>query len=312
MAAMTFRLYAIWLGCSMGVFGQVAHGSKLDGEVRSALAGFKGNVSFYAKNLEMGRSYGVKATDPVRTASTIKLAIMTECFAEANDGTLDLNQPIKVTHEEKVSGSGILQDMSDNDEFPLRDVMTLMIVLSDNTATNLILNRIGGDAVNAQMAKLGLEQTRVMRKILGDGNDLKPVPSGITAEGAKPENKQWGIGRSSPFEMVTLLEQIYKGRLISKAASAEMLAILKKQRDHDGLGRNMKDVTVANKSGALDHLRSDVGILYSPGGPVAIAVTVDGMPQVDWSPDNPGELLIARLSEVVSRELGANSRVTRR
>ncbi len=287
--------------------GQKPVSSKLDQQVRAKLTGFKGNVSLYAKNLETGQSYSLKATDPVRTASTIKLAIMTECFAEANDGTLDFNQPLKVTHEEKVSGSGILQDMSDNDGFPLRDVMTLMIVLSDNTATNLILNRVGGNAVNAQMAKLGLEQTRVMRKILGDRNDLKPVPSGITDEGAKPENKKWGIGRSSPFEMVTLLEKIYKGELVSKAASAEMLGILKKQRDHDGLGRNMKDVTVANKSGALDHLRSDVGIIYSPGGPVAMAVTVDDIPQSDWSPDNPGELLIARLSEVVSQGLSGNA-----
>ncbi len=293
------------------LLGQKPAGSKLDQEVRAKLTGFKGAVSLYAKNLETGQSYSLKATDPVRTASTIKLAIMTECFAEANDGTLDFNQRIKVTHEEKVSGSGILQDMSDNDEFPLRDVMTLMIVLSDNTATNLILNRIGGNAVNAQMAKLGLEQTRVMRKILGDRNDLKPFPSGITEEGAKPENKMWGIGRSSPFEMVTLLEKIYKGELVSKAVSAEMLGILKKQRDHDGLGRNMKDVTVANKSGALDHLRSDVGIIYSPGGPVAMAVTVDDIPQSDWSPDNPGELLIARVSEVVSQGLSGNAAVPR-
>ena len=304
---MTFRICVIGAVFCASLVGQKPVSSKLDQQVRAKLTGFKGNVSLYAKNLETGQSYSLKATDPVRTASTIKLAIMTECFAEANDGTLDFNQPLKVTHEEKVSGSGILQDMSDNEEFPLRDVMTLMIVLSDNTATNLILNRIGGNAVNAQMAKLGLEQTRVMRKILGDRNDLKPFPSGITEEGAKPENKKWGIGRSSPFEMVTLLEKIYKGELVSKAASAEMLGILKKQRDHDGLGRNMKDVTVANKSGALDHLRSDVGIIYSPGGPVAMAVTVDEIPQSDWSPDNPGELLIARLSEVVSQGLSGNA-----
>ena len=304
---MTFRVCVIGAVFCATFFGQKPVSSRLDQQVKTKLAGFKGNVSLYAKNLETGQSYSLKATDPVRTASTIKLAIMTECFAEANDGTLDLNQSIRLTHEEKVSGSGILQDMSDNDEFPLRDVMTLMIVLSDNTATNLILNRIDGNAVNAQMAKLGLEQTRVMRKILGDRNDLKPVPSGITDEGAKPENKKWGIGRSSPFEMVTLLERIYKGELISKVASAEMLGILKKQRDHDGLGRNMKDVTVANKSGALDHLRSDVGLLYSPGGPVAMAVTVDEMPEPDWSPDNPGEFLIARLSEVVSQGLSGGA-----
>jgi beta-lactamase class A len=272
---------------------------KLDESVKAKVGGFKGEVVLYAKNLETGQSYSLGGETPVRTASTIKLAIMAECFAEAAEGKLELNEPLKVTAEEKVSGSGILQDLSNGDQLPIRDMIDLMIVLSDNTATNLILNRIGGNAVNARMAQLGLTQTRVMRKILGDRNNLKPVPSGITEEGAKPENKKWGIGRSSPFEMATLLEKIYRGQLISKPASEEMLAILKRQRDHNGLGRDMKDVTVANKTGALDRLRSDAGIIYASGGPIVMAITVDDMPESDWTPDNPGELLISQLSEII-------------
>jgi beta-lactamase class A len=256
-------------------------------------------VVLYAKNLETGQSYSLAGETPVRTASTIKLAIMIECFAEAAEGKLDLNQSLKVAGEEKVSGSGILQDLSNDDQLPIRDVIDLMIVLSDNTATNLILNRIGGNAVNARMAELGLTQTRVMRKILGDRSDLKPVPSGITEEGAKPENKKWGIGRSSPLEMATVLEKIYRGQLVSKSASDEILAILKRQRDHNGLARDMKGVTVANKTGALDALRSDVGIIYAGGGPIVMAITVDDMPESDWTPDNPGELLISQLSEII-------------
>jgi beta-lactamase class A len=256
-------------------------------------------VALYAKNLETGKSYSLDGETPVRTASTIKLAIMIECFAEAAEGKLDLNQSLKVAGEEKVSGSGILQDLSNGDQLPIRDLIDLMIVLSDNTATNLILNRIGGNAVNARMAELGLTQTRVMRKILGDRSDLKPVPSGITKEGAKPENRKWGIGRSSPLEMATLLEKIYRGQLVSKSASDEMLAILKRQRDHNGLARDMKGVTVANKTGALDALRSDVGIIYAGGGPIVMAITVDDMPESDWTPDNPGELLISELSEII-------------
>jgi beta-lactamase class A len=178
--------------------------------------------------------------------------------------------------------------------------------LSDNTATNLILNRIGGNAVNARMAQLGLQHTRVMRKILGDRNDLKPVPSGVTDEGAKPENKKWGIGRSSPHEMVTILEKLYKGELVSKDASQEMIAILKKQRDQDGMGRDMKDVEIAHKSGALDALRSDVGIIYSKRGAIAMAITVDDMPEANWTPDNPGSLLISSLSEILADGLGSN------
>jgi beta-lactamase class A len=271
----------------------------LDGRIKAGIAGFKGHVSIYAKNLATGTTYSLAGDDPVRTASTIKFPIMIECFAEAGEGKLDLASPITLTEEEKVSGSGILQDLTPGREYPLRDLIMLMITLSDNTATNLILNRVGGNAVNARMAKLGLEQTRSMRKILGDGNKLKPFPSGISDEGAKPENKKWGIGRSSPHEMVTLLEKLYLGELVNKDASAQMLEILKKQRDHSSIGRHLKDVVIANKSGALDALRSDVGIVFAKQGAIAMAITVDGMPEPDWSPDNAGEVLISQLSEIL-------------
>ena len=230
---------------------------------------------------------------------------MVECFAEAGESKLNLSEPIVITQDERVSGSGILQDLSNGAQLPIRDMVDLMIVLSDNTATNLILNRMGGNAVNARMAQFGLTQTRVMRKILGDGNKLKPTPSGITHEGAKPENKKWGIGRSTPHEMVTILEKLNRGELVSKTASEEMLTILKRQRDRNGIGRDLQDVEIASKSGALDHLRSDIGIIYSKAGPIAMAITVDNIPEINWTPDNPALLLISSLSEILVGELGS-------
>lgn len=271
----------------------------LDQAVRAKVGTFPGKVNLYAKNLQTGATYDLSGDQPVRTASTIKLAIMVACFFEASEGKLKLSEPLKLTADEKVSGSGILQDLSDGVELPMRDMIDLMIVLSDNTATNLILNRIGGNAVNARMAALGFEHTRVMRKILGDGKNLKPFPTGITEEGSREQNKKWGIGRSSPREMVTILEKIYRGELVSKSASDEMLVILKRQRDHNGIGRDLNDIDIASKSGALDHLRSDVGIVYSKGGPIAMAITVENIPDIDYTPDNPGDLLIARLSDVL-------------
>lgn len=291
---LTLALSCAWLNAQ-----QASPGSRLDERVKSKIQSFPGKVSLYAKNLDTGLTYGILGEDPVRTASTIKLAIMIECFSEAAEGKLKWSEPLQLTDDEKVSGSGVVQDLSDGDRLPIRDLMDLMIVVSDNTATNLILNRIGGNAVNARMAQLGLQQTRVMRKILGDGTNLKPHPSGITEEGAKPENKKWGIGRSSPREMVTILEKLYRGELVGKAASDEMIAVLKRQRDHDAIGRDLKDVDIANKSGALDHLRSDVGIVYSKRGPIAMAITVEDIPEINYTPDNPGVLLISALSEIL-------------
>jgi beta-lactamase class A len=290
------------LACSL--FAQTKPDSSLDAAVKREIASFPGTVTLAAKNLTTGTTYALGAEQPTRTASTVKLAITVECFYEAAEGKLKWTEPIKLTEDEKVSGSGILQDLSPGDELPIRDMVDVMIVLSDNTATNLILNRITGNAVNARMAQLGFQQIRVMRKILGDGNDLKPYPSGITEEGAKQENKKWGIGRSSPQEMLMLLQKLYNGELVNKQASDEMLAILKRQRDHNGIGRDMKDVTIASKSGALDHLRSDVGIVYSKPGPIAMAITVEGIPEIDYGPDNAGNLLISKLSEILVNGLG--------
>ncbi len=106
------------------------------------------------------------------------------------------------------------------------------------------------------------------------------------------------------MEMVTLLEKLYRGELVSPAASAEMIAVLKRQQSHEGIARDLKDVTIASKSGALDSLRSDAAIVYTKRGAIAMAITVDEMPEVDWSPDNAGDLLISSLSEILVEELG--------
>ncbi len=274
--------------------------SNLEKRIAEKLKGFPATVTLYAKNLNTGVSFSRQGDDPVRTASTIKLPIMIECYWEASQQKLDLDEPIELTENEKVNGSGILQDLSGGIKLPVRDLIDLMIVLSDNTATNLIINRIGGNAVNARMAALGLTQTRLMRKI------FKESPSGVTAEGALPENKRWGLGRSSPHEMVTLLEKLERGEPVDKATSGIMLSILKRQRDRDGIARDMKEVTVAEKTGALDQLRSDVAIVYTKAGDIAMAITVDGIPEPNWTPDNPGLLMISDLSTILIEELSRN------
>jgi beta-lactamase class A len=279
----------------------------IDHRIQAAIQGFPGSVSLYARNLDTGVSYELRADAPVPTASTIKLPIMVELFAEANEGKLDWNQKLELTDQDKVSGSGVLTELSGGDALPIRDLMHLMIVVSDNTATNLLLDRIGGNAVNARMSQLGLKQTAVMRKIMQQKifpkAGAKPGPEGLTDEGAKPGNERWGTGRSCPRVMVAILEKLYRGELVSKAASDEMVSVLKRQQDHEGVGRDMRNAVVAGKSGALDHLRSDVAIVYSQHGPVGMAITVNDIPEVNYGVDNPGNLLISTLSRILLEEL---------
>jgi beta-lactamase class A len=270
----------------------------LDHKIRAAIAQFPGKVHLFAKNLDTGQSYALNPDDRVQTASTIKLPIMAAVFAAVDAGKAKWTEELTLTQDERVSGSGILGEISNGVKLPIRDIVHLMIVVSDNTATNMIIQRFTADMVNAEMDKLGLPKTRSLRKVRGDGNDLKP-PSGFSAAGRLSENQKFGIGVSTPREMVTLLEKIDRGEVVNTAASKEMIEILKRQQYREGIARHMGEIPVASKSGALDHLRSDVGIVYSPHGKIAIAITCDDIPNIDYNVDNEGAVLISRLSDIL-------------
>ncbi len=266
--------------------------------IRREIASFQGEVFLYARNLSTGASFGWREDERVRTASTIKLPIMAAVFAKVRRGEARWDELIELRAQDKVSGSGVLRELSPGLKLPLRDLVHLMIVVSDNTATNLVLDRITADAVNDFLDTLGLKQTRSLRKVRGDGADLKP-PSGWSRAGLLEENRRFGLGVSTSREMVELLALLDQGKVVSPQDCSEMLAILERQQYKDGIGRRLSGYRIASKSGALDALRSDVGIVYAPKGPVAMAITVDGMKKVDYTEDNAGLLLIARLAPLL-------------
>jgi beta-lactamase class A len=263
---------------------------------------FPAVVSFCARHLNTGRTLGIRQDEPVRTASTIKLPIMAAVYGAFQRGEARPDELLLLREGDKVSGSGVLREMSGGLRLPLRDLVHLMIVVSDNTATNLILDRITADSVNALMDRLELHGTRSLRKVRGDGNQLKS-PSGWSQAGLRADTKKYGLGVSTSREMVVLLEKLHRGELVSPKASREMLAILGRQQFKDGIGRRLGQFKVASKSGSLDALRSDVGIVSTPKGDVAMAITVDGLTPLDYSKDNPGLLLISRIAEEALRIL---------
>jgi beta-lactamase class A len=216
---------------------------------------------------------------------------MATIFHTVADGRAKWDEELVLRKDDKVSGSGVARELSDGVRLPIRDLVRLMIVVSDNTATNLLLDRFGGDSVNAYMEQLGLKETRSLRKILGAGN----APSGVSQAGRREENTRYGIGVTTPHEMVMLLEKLERGEIVNAAASREMIEILKRQQYKDGIGRHV-GFPVASKSGALERLRSDVGIVYAPGNRIAIAVTCENLSKADWSADNAGNVFISQLT----------------
>jgi beta-lactamase class A len=293
-------LYAFVVLTASQLAAQTPAANPLDAQIRAEVAKFKGQVWVYAKNLDTGVSYSLNGDQRTRTASTIKLPIMVAAFGLVADGKLKWTDELVLTEAKKVAGAGILFEFHDGLKITLRDAVHLMITISDNTATNLVLDAVTADEVNARMEALGFKNLRSMRKING-GGESKAFSD---ASNKRADGTTYGIGMSTPQEMVALLEKLERGEIVSPEASKGMLAILKRQQFHDGVGRTLKGVTIANKTGALDALRSDVGILYSPRGRIAYAITTDYMPEPDWSPDNPGLLLLSRLSELLLEGLG--------
>ncbi|HSQ23040.1 MAG TPA: serine hydrolase [Pyrinomonadaceae bacterium] len=262
----------------------------LNARIRAEIAPFQGKVFLFAQNLDTGQTYSFNGDERVRTASTIKIAVMIEAFARVAEGRAKWTDELVLTKAARYAGSGILPELGDGLRLTLRDCVRLMMTLSDNTATNMVLDYLTTDAVNARMESLGFKYTRIMRRV-GSGGESKA--------GKEPENKRFGLGSTTPHEMVEIMARLDRGEIVSKDASKEMIDLMKREQARYAIGRTIPDVPMASKYGALDALRSCVAILYTKQGKMAMAITVDDMPQPFWSVDNSAYLLMSRLSLIL-------------
>src|SRR6266540_2457190 len=146
-----------------------AQTNSLDSRVRAEITPFKGKVFLYAKNLDTGQTYSYNGDERVKTASTIKVAVMIEAFARVAEGRAKWTDELVLTKAARYGGSGILPEMGDGLRLTLQDCLRLMMLLSDNTGTNMVLDYLTTDAVNERMNSLGFKATRIMRRVGGGG-----------------------------------------------------------------------------------------------------------------------------------------------
>ncbi len=217
-------------------------------KVLAELKAIPGKIGFYYKDLVTGESWGLNENGPLMAASVIKIPILVEAFTRMEAGDLDPNETVVVRQEDKLPSCGALNYLHTGLEVTLEDLYTLMIILSDNSATNMLLKRFGMDAVNSRMRALGLKETTVNRLLFDSEAAAKGLENYI-----------------SPSEIAALLERMYTGTLVSPKASEKMLEILKNQRLNGkmpfylhGLG-----VKIAHKTGEDDGITHDVGIVYA-------------------------------------------------
>ncbi|MGZ4787628.1 MAG: serine hydrolase [Terriglobales bacterium] len=272
-----------------------AFASDLQKQVEALAAQHRGKIAFFAKDLKTGATVAVDADVPVQTASVIKVPIMIEAMHQVKAGKHRLEERLKLTKANQVEGSGVLTMLQPGLEPTLQDAITLMIVLSDNTASNLVIDDMGIPAVNARIAQMGLKNTYLHKKVF-----MPPV--GPTP----PDQKKFGLGKTTAREMAQILESIERCDLGDNSLCGKMIGILKNQQDHDMIPRYLEsaDTTVetsaiAHKTGAEDDVRNDVGIVYTKHGPIVIsAFTYDNKDQ-SWTVDNSAEVLVAKLAKTV-------------
>ncbi len=222
-----------------------------------AVAAAPGRTAAMLCELESGKTlYGYNANAVMPSASTIKVAIMAEAMRRAAAGGPALNAKITVPPEEKLEDSII--GLLEADSFSLADLTTLMIIMSDNTATNVLIKLLGMDNINAYAAELGLPATAVRRKML----DFKAAERGLD-------------NTTSAADLAKLFMLIGNGKL---PGSARMLDILLHQKQGAFRRRLSEDVKIAHKPGGLASLAHDAGIFFLPTGNYVFCLLADGAP----------------------------------
>lgn len=207
-----------------------------------------GKTGFYFKNLVTGETWELNSRQPLVAASVIKIPVLVEIFTLLEQGQLHRDEKFRISQEEKLPSCGALNYMHTGLVVTLEDLYTLMIILSDNTATNMLIRRVGMDKINLRMRELGLKATTLNRLLFDSEAASKGIENMITAQ-----------------EIGFLLEQMAAGKLVSKAASNEMIRILKDQRLNGKMPFYIKDkVKIAHKTGEDDGITHDVGIVFAP------------------------------------------------
>jgi beta-lactamase class A len=267
----------------------------LESRIAPLAKAHKGKVGIAVKNLKTGESFYMNENETKPTASLIKLPVMVETYWQASEGKVKFDTKLTLTKDDKVPGSGILTNhFSDGATFPLKDAVRLMIVFSDNTATNMVLDQIGIPSTNARMDKLGLKETRIQSKSFKRETSVDMERS-----------KKYGLGSTTPKEMIQLLEMIDAGKVVSPEACKEMLKILKACEDKTMIARFLPaGMELAQKTGAVSDTRTSAGIAYTKAGPVALCIMTTENADTRWAKDNAGELLLANIAKEVYDHFG--------
>lgn len=256
---------------------------KIKKHIEKIISESSGNICLSFYDLDDEEGFSVNEDKKVRSASMIKLLIMAEIMNQSKNGKISLDTKIKVGKKDKVGGSGILKEFDCEHEFSIKELMTLMIIVSDNQATNILIDLVGMDNINLMGKRLNLKSASLQRKMM----DIKALEKGrdnyISAKDVK-----------------VILEKIYRKTLVDEKSSELMLDILLRQHERQRLGRFLdEEVKIASKTGDLDKLENDGGIFFLENKNYILVVLID-----DAVTNAMAQETIGKISKYIYDEMG--------
>jgi len=253
--------------------------SQLDTELTRTAERLNGVIGYAIKDLSSGETFSRLPDTVFPQASSIKLTVLLELMRQAQEGKLSLQEEHTLRRSEMTVGDTepILTMLGDGTvTLSLRDLAIFMVVLSDNTATNILIDRLGMDNINKGVMRLGLKETKLRRRM-------------IDLEAARKGNENV----STPREMLTIVEKIHSGQVIDAAHTKEYFDLLRLPKESEFHKALPEDVSIADKPGALEGVRCDTGLIDIPGHPLIMSVTTTYN-----ADDNEGERAVQEVARL--------------
>lgn len=247
--------------------------ARLQANIEQIASSVDTHWGIYVKCLDTGEEIAIHADDQMDTMSTIKVPLMVEAFRQMSEGKFALTDRYVLKDEDKRPGTGVIRSLDDGDSLTVKDLLTLMIIVSDNTATDVMFHKVGGpQAVNALMEQYGLKSIRATGYASDWFAALRAAGSAVKFHA---ERKQ-PFGLSSPRDMGRLLEMIARGGAVSPQASEQMLNIMRGQIYRSRLPRYVSGFDLPHKTGDfVPYIANDVGLLINGQHKIVICVFTD-------------------------------------
>jgi beta-lactamase class A len=267
----SFRGWIFWCAAAACLQAQVAPPlwPRLAADVTKLADEVDGRVGVFIQGLDTSETFALRADEAFPAASTIKLALLLELYRRGG-----LADPYVLDPRDLVEGSAILGNLEPGTRLTLRDLALFTVVVSDNSATNVLIDRVGMDKVNAALDALDLRATRLRRKMM----DTKAALEGR-------ENL------TTPRELARLLLEIHRGKLLPQAPRADLMRILATPKESYLARLLPEDLAVASKTGSLQGVRNEVGIVFVKDRPFVVAVMTSHLRD-----EREGEAVIGRIA----------------